>query len=235
MNDRSPLRAIAALSIHSSRHFSFVLFFCSFHPFLRFTMSVSAPPKNFRVSIKAPDLNPGVKTRDVGDEGNPLSSLHFEPAWDSDELYDALRIAYPRINSHKDRFLRAVIEFYNAELGRARILGSRGLDTPPTSPPDSVKDDGFSQARERSSSSEDSESSGLYSVDNINGANSLKRARSSVDGIESMQATFSIVPGGIKTRTKRPMTDEERKQYRHTKRVGACEPCRKRKRKVGLV
>src|ERR1700712_2115592 len=111
-------------------------------------MSIPTPPKNFRVSIKDPNLSAGIRTRDVGDEGNPLSSLHFEPAWDSDELYDALRIAYPRIKGHKDRFLRAVIEFYDAELGRARNSG-RGLDTPPSSPPGVMKND------ERGSNSED--------------------------------------------------------------------------------
>jgi hypothetical protein len=196
-------------------------------------MSNLAPAKNFRVSIKGPNSSPGIRTRDVGDEGNPLSSLHFEPAWDSDELYDALRIAYPRIKSHKDRFLRAVIEFYDAELGRARTL-ERGLDTPPSSPPTMPNSDGFFEPRERSASSEDSETSGQSSKPDKTNRNPLKRARSDVDGMGSMQAMFSIVPGGTKPRTKRPMTEEERKQYRHTKRVGACEPCRRRKKKVSV-
>lgn len=193
------------------------------------TMSSPAPPKNFRVSLNSPNSNFERGTRD---EGNPSCSLHFEPAWDSDELYDALRIAYPQIKSHKDRFLRAVIEFYDAELGRARNW-RRGLDTPPSSPPDLARNDGFLHDRARSSSSEVSEmsiwqSSNLHRL-STSGHQPQKRKR---PGIEGMQATFSIVPGGGKPRTKRPMTDAERVQYRHTKKVGACEPCRKRKRKV---
>lgn len=192
-------------------------------------MSNPVPPKNFHVSLKSPNSHSGRRTRD---EGSPLSSLHFEPAWDSDELYDALRIAYPQIRSHKDRFLRAVIEFYEAELGRARNLGV-GLDTPPSSPPNMVRNDGVWHQREGGSSSEDSEMPRWQSSNSqwarASGHMSQKRKRS---GIEGMQATFSIVPGGGKPRTKRPMTDAEREQYRHTKKVGACEPCRKRKRKV---
>jgi hypothetical protein len=221
-----------SLKLHASPHCPR---FCFLAPLLsRLAMSISVPPKNFHVSIKDPNSSLGLRTRDVGDEGNPLSSLHFEPAWDSDELYDALRVAYPRIKSHKDRFLRAVIEFYDAELGRARNSG-RGLDTPPSSPPSMMKNDSFLRSRGRGLSSEESESSGQYSVEEINEANPLKQANTNLNGMESMQATFSIVLGGTKPRTKRPMTDEERKQYRHTKRVGACEPCRKRKRKVGSV
>lgn len=197
-------------------------------------MSNLTPPKNFQVSIRGPNPNPEVRTRDVGDEGNPLSSLHFEPAWDSDELYDALRIAYPRIKSHKDRFLRAVIEFYDAELGRARI-SSRGLNTPPSSPPDMWKENVLLEMRSRSSSFEDSETlRGHDSLYNRTGASFRSHSKRKEGGIAGMQATFSITPGGTKPRTKRPMTDEEKKQYRHTKRVGACEPCRKRKRKVSL-
>lgn len=194
-----------------------------------FEMSGPVPPKNFHVSLKSPTSNCGRRTRD---EGNPLSSLHFEPAWDSDELYDALRIAYPQIRSHKDRFLRAVIEFYEAELRRARNLEAR-LDTPPSSPPNVARNDGVWHQTEGSSTSEDSEMPRWQSSYSHRASASIqkpqKRKRS---GIEGMQATFSIVPGGGKPRTKRPMTDAEREQYRHTKKVGACEPCRKRKRKV---
>lgn len=191
-------------------------------------MSSPVPPRNFGVSFKSPTSRSGSKT---SDEGNPLSSLHFEPAWDSDELYDALRIAYPQIRSHKDRFLRAVIEFYDAELGRARnlVVGS----VTPSSPDNLVTTDVFMHPRESSSSSEESGSprwqpSGFHGP-SASVYRTQKRKRS---GIEAMQATFSIVPGGGKPRTKRPMTDAEREQYKHTKKVGACDPCRKRKRKV---
>lgn len=181
-------------------------------------MSNSVPPKNFRISIISSSSGSGRKSRD---DDNPLSALQFEPAWDSDDLYDALRIAYPQIRSHKDRFLRAVIEFYDAELGRARNLGG-GLDAPPSSPPGSANNEGFSSGKS------------VWQPSELPGASAVphkpqKRRRS---GIEGMQATFSIMPGGSKLRTKRPMTDAEREQYRHTKKVGACEPCRKRKRKV---
>ncbi|TID17735.1 hypothetical protein E6O75_ATG10380 [Venturia nashicola] len=191
-------------------------------------MSTPAPQKNFCISLKSSTSKFG---RHRADDGNPLSSLQFEPAWDSDELYDALRIAYPQIRSHKDRFLRAVIEFYDAELGKARKSGV-GLSTPPTSLPDMASNEVSLDNREGSSSSENLELPSWRPHEN-HGASANKRLsqKRKQSGIEGMQATFSIVPGGGKQRTKRLMTDAEREQYRHTKKVGACEPCRKRKRK----
>ncbi|QDS77774.1 hypothetical protein FKW77_005150 [Venturia effusa] len=133
--------------------------------------------------------------------------------------------------NHKDRLLRAVVDFYDAELAKARSLGV-GLDTPSSSPPDTTRTVACPHNRERSSSSEGPELPRKQSATFSGAETSLpiaqKRKRI---GMEDMQATFSIMPGGGKTRTKRPMTDAEREQYRLTKKVGACDPCRKRKRK----
>ncbi|KAE9975238.1 hypothetical protein BLS_006594 [Venturia inaequalis] len=186
------------------------------------------PPKNFRVSFKSSSSN---FERTGRDEEHPLSSLHFQPAWDSDDLFDALRTAYPQIRRHKDRCVRAGFEFYDAELRRVKCLGE-GPITPPSSPPDTARSDEFVHQGERGSSSKDAEmpvwqSSASYGA----GANTHKPQKRKRSGMEEMQATFSIVPGGGKPRTKRPMTAAERDQYRHTKKVGACDPCRKRKRK----
>jgi hypothetical protein len=151
------------------------------------------------------------KTANEESKDDPFATLEFSPPRDSDELFDALRIYYPDLKTHKDRLFRAAIDFFTAEKNTVIPAAPTFLDmnlNSSCSPPPAY------------SSSET--------------ALDLKKPPISVD-MKSMLGAFSVIPdNSARTRMKRPMTIKEREEYRHVKRVGACELCRKRKRKVGF-
>ncbi|KAF2501512.1 hypothetical protein BU16DRAFT_534172 [Lophium mytilinum] len=54
------------------------------------------------------------------DSYNPCAGIEFDPPRDSDELFDALKVAYPRRKTHKARMREAIIEFLVSEREASR-------------------------------------------------------------------------------------------------------------------
>ncbi|KAF2840149.1 hypothetical protein M501DRAFT_1002440 [Patellaria atrata CBS 101060] len=186
--------------------------------------------------------------------GNPGSvfdasaKLIWEPSLESDELYDALKEAFPYLDTHQKRKKQAVLEFLHQELEETTldpiiesISSSRStqspampmfnIDTPSTSTeyPSTV----YSYAKSASSSSSSSPSS-----DGATGSThppSPMESFSSLKAPASMQEMTSVWNAGpnreVKIHTRRNMTEQERVEYRKRREVGACDLCRKRRRK----
>lgn len=198
--------------------------------------------KNFRISRTA---------RDRDSDTDPFMNLAFSPPRGSSELFRALRDAYPAIPTHQGRMGQAVIDFYHDELQEERELAALGikdasnanaslLEAALSSP--SVISPSFYDESSPSSLDYSSESSSIRlpgsspgEVDKtlvvaaVEGKGTRKRA-----SMDSMMNSFRItLPGKPKVRNRRPMTAQEKAHYRQIRENGgACDRCKKRKRKV---
>lgn len=160
-----------------------------------------------------------------GNSFDPTSTIHFYPPKDSDDLFDALRAAYPNTKTHSERMRDAVIDFLVTERNNERV-NTHVAETPSTWPSTST-------------------SSTLSSPDLIDLATPASTAspvpsmarhpsRSSTSGasMEQMTSVFSLSnTSQPKTRVRRKMTDSEKAEYRKRRMVKACDKCSKRKRK----
>jgi hypothetical protein len=181
--------------------------------------------------------------------------LEFFPPLDSDELFDALREFYPIIRSHKDRLCKAVIDFYERILTQSKIepaWDNRRLPLPPMAPsnlgPPGPSSSASSPCNTRdciallqvstpsapANSSVPATPAGKQAMlPRITRDGALPGSSDHRSKMVSMISAFSA-NGAIELKrgAKRPLSELERKDYRHMRHVGACEKCRKRKRKV---
>ena len=165
-----------------------------------------------------------------GESFDPTAAIQFWPAKDSDELFDALRMAYPLAKTHSERMRDAVIDFLVKErdMEQARTAMT---STPST----------WSQSWPSHSSS----SSNLSSPDLIDLATpasvaspmptlSRQPSKSSAgrSSMEQMTGVFSLSSNShTRSHIRRKMTDTEKAEYRKRRLVRACDQCQKRKRK----
>ena len=180
-----------------------------------------------------------------GEQADP-TALEFCPPKGSDELFFALKVAYPHVKTHSDRMRNAVIEFLKQELAEEQTMAA------PAIPMDSDLNYDLSTESPWSSwPSMDSTTSTLSSPDLLNLAtpasmtssyaptmsrqNSSSQANTSQKakpGLEEMTGVFSLSSTSQpKTRVRRKMTESEKLEYRKRRIVKACDSCSKRKRK----
>ncbi|KAL1310637.1 hypothetical protein AAFC00_000906 [Neodothiora populina] len=163
-----------------------------------------------------------------GESYDPTASIQFYPPKDSDELFDALRAAYPQSKTHADRMRDAVIDFLLKERNTEQ-LQSTMASTPST----------WSQPSATCSSSTLSSPDLIDLATPVSSTSPLpamsrQQSKSSTgqSGMEQMTGVFSLSNNSqLKTRTRRKMTETEKAEYRKRRIVKACDKCSKRKRK----
>jgi len=141
---------------------------------------------------------------------DPTAGIVFTPLLNSDELFFALKEAFPDGVSHGDRLRSALIDFLVSEqMVERRELG---LLTPESSTP--------GRPRRGRLGSEFTEVGGVKLE--------KRRAFNEISGVLNMDGE----EGKARARKwRRTMTVDEKKEYRARRERGACLPCKKRKRK----
>ncbi|KAI5195886.1 hypothetical protein E4T39_08019 [Aureobasidium subglaciale] len=180
-----------------------------------------------------------------GEQADP-TALEFCPPKGSDELFFALKTAYPHVKTHSDRMRNAVIEFLKQELNAEQtqletptipLETDLSFDTPTTGSPwwpsmnstasTLSSPDLFNMATPASMSS--SQAPTMSRQSSSSQPSSSQKAK---PGLEDMTGVFSLSSTSQpKTRVRRKMTDSEKLEYRKRRIVKACDSCSKRKRK----
>lgn len=178
--------------------------------------------------------------------GNPdvFEHIEFWPPRGSSELYQALQRLYPHIPTHSGRMGRAVMDFYDGNDPCITAI-SDNIFTPssfegyffdvndfndspiylpqqdfPTYIPSNIS---YATTSSRSVTPDTPETTDAPENDGPD----------EVPAMNTMLGWFSItLPGQAKGRIRRPMTAKEKADYRQIREKGACETCKKRKRKV---
>ncbi|TKX23716.1 hypothetical protein C1H76_4233 [Elsinoe australis] len=172
---------------------------------------------------------------------DPTSPLQFFPPKDSDELFFALRTAFPHVATHSERMRNAVIEFLMNE-GQAQVASAQ---TSPLMPMDSTSfgsttGSPYSPYISMTSSSSSSDNSPRLSAPSpAVQAGPIQRTQSQSSvapsqsgGLDQMTSVFSLTSHAQpKMRTRRKMTEAEKAEYRKRRSAGACKSCSARKRK----
>ena len=157
----------------------------------------------------------------LGDPADPAAPLEFYPPKGSDELHDALKRAYPHLPSLQARMRQAVIEFYLREQDPyAELLHY----TPMSVSPSHLSSNEFS------------------SISTADTPPPMKSTPSSSDATSSstpsQQDLMNVWTLSNSTQTKihkrRNMTAEEKIKYKAKRLAGACNDCRRRRRKVRI-
>ena len=174
------------------------------------------------------------------------ATLVFVPPKDSDELFDALRVKYPHLRSHSERTREAVIEFLLDEPlmpHPAPLQHSTSQVMDPTLASPWLES--FPSMSSEASTWGTPETMDLMSPIFGNSpqphtqqltrqtSTTASTAASSPPAMEEMTGMFHLSNSTQqKQRTRRKMTEAEKKDYRLRREVKACEKCSKRKRKV---
>jgi len=176
----------------------------------------------------------------AGEPFDPSSPLLFFPSKDSDELFFALKAAYPSVSTHSERMRNAVIEFLLAE-GNSQQTTSQspfmdGLDSTfdsTTTSPQSLWQDSSSDSTTYSPELSDNASPSIYGPSSSSTQlSSHVLSMTAPPAIDQMTSVFSLSTHvQPKSRTKRKMTEDEKATYRRRRQVGACAKCKLQKRK----
>lgn len=187
-----------------------------------------------------------------GNPADPTTPLSFAPAKGSDELFFALKAAFPTYSTHSERMREAVIQF---------LLSERSAHTSTTSHTgQSLTSTSASSWQTCSTTSSHSHSPHSASVAEVSPiadmSATLSRHNSLVSfvaddysssrqeklpsiattaspSMEQMTGVFSLqgeIPAAT-PRVRRKMTDKEKQEYRKRRQARACGSCVKRKRK----
>lgn len=189
--------------------------------------------------------------RDIsnGEPSDPTSPLLFFPPKGSDELFDALRTAFPHLKSHSERMRDAIIQFLLEERQEELLRTSTAQTMDGTAPTTTTW---LSASSSSSSSSSSASTSVLSSPDLLDFATPSSLATSpqilppqltrtasvaassqaSPPSLDQMTGVFSLsAESQPKQRMRRKMTEAEKVEYRKRRIVKACDKCAKRKRK----
>ncbi|KAK4556540.1 hypothetical protein LTR86_006111 [Recurvomyces mirabilis] len=185
-----------------------------------------------------------------GQAYDPTSPPVFYPAKDSDELFDALRTAFPHVKSHPERMRDAMIQFLMEER-QAEQMQPAFAPTAATTPATFQQTWPSMSSSGTSSTWSSPETMDLatptfgmspgpmappplarqYSTAPSMAAPSITGS-SSPAAIEDMTTVFSIsTTGQPKQRVRRRMTEAEKAEYRKRRIAKACDSCSRRKRK----
>jgi hypothetical protein len=164
------------------------------------------------------------------------AGIQFSPPRESDALFDALRIAYPEGKSHFERVLNAVGEFVREEGWTSGSDDSkRRSRRQPAKEVGKVAD--FSVNSQTLSKNMDKPCSQVLDgkpkeVHAPIKGTGVKRGKKNGE-FQSMTTVWSTeTKSRYQYRPRRPMTEEERMDYKTKRVMGVCAPCKKRKRKV---
>lgn len=159
-----------------------------------------------------------------------LDSFEWQPPKESDELYEALKSVFPKGTTHRYRMRDALIDFLLQE--REEERESQKITTT-TIKPIAELNDATTWVKSTSDSEPQVALSGNEVSSNIpNGQLSLPRKKKPKDW-DSMTVVWTSENGLAKEpRSKRTMTEEEKKEYQLRRVRGACVSCKKKKRKV---
>ena len=189
---------------------------------------------------------------------DPCAGIEFKPSPSSDELFEALKRAFPRGKNHRARMREAVIEFLIAEREAERSQSqSPGVDRSSTPPQQQASEqDGTSKQVPTVLSPENPETNASSEVTSPAAKPTSTLFTSDVDiaikdqrvsqvdatqhraamtkaAVDELTIVWSSVDGlARKPRIKKIMTEQELEQYRLRRVIGACKVCKSRKRKV---
>lgn len=160
----------------------------------------------------------------VGDINDAAAPLEFYPPKGSDELHDALKKAYPHLPNLQSRMREAVIEFYLKEQSADEdfstqftpdMMGSNFIPSPDCSFSASAADT-------------------IYTPPTADEASSSAQTPSSIAPSQQDLMNVWTLPTSTqaKIHKRRNMTAEEKVKYKAKRLTGACEDCRRRRRKV---
>lgn len=180
---------------------------------------------------------------------DPCATLQFFPAKDSDELFFALKTAYPLAKTHSERMRNAVIDFLIKERDEEQARSQMPFPVDASSTFESTTASPWSTFPSVSSSSTLSSPDlidlatpasftsppmpTMPSMPSMNRQPSQASSNSaSTPAIDQMTSVFSLSDHAQpKTRIRRKMTESEKAEYRKRRLVKACDKCSKRKRK----
>jgi hypothetical protein len=187
-------------------------------------------------------------------DGNidPLSKFCFQPPLESDELFDALRIAYPELKTHTERKKRAVLDF----LVKEREDDLRALDAmvnPEQSTAAQLPMGAFGQTNTVHQQLIISTDASNLSPTQSRSSNSDYSPRN--DSFNQPSPAFLPTPSSttskatapafqvwdpssdkpVKLHSRRRMTDQEKEEYRRRRILGSCDSCKQKRRKVGSL
>lgn len=185
--------------------------------------------------------------RDIsnGEPSDPTSPLLFFPPKGSDELFDALRTAFPHLKSHSERMRDAIIQFLLEERQEELLRTSPAQTMDGTAPTTTT----WLSASSSSSSASASVSSSPDLLDFATPssfatspqtpppqltrtASVAASSQASPPSLDQMTGVFSLsAESQPKQHMRRKMTEAEKVEYRKRRIVKACDKCAKRKRK----
>ncbi|KAK3073768.1 hypothetical protein LTR53_004348 [Teratosphaeriaceae sp. CCFEE 6253] len=180
-----------------------------------------------------------------GQHYDPAAAPIYFPAKDSDDLFDALRLAFPHVKSHSERMRDAMIKFLLEE------RQAEQMPTPMTTIPESPWQHSWPSMSSSGSASTLSSpetfdlATPLYGMTPQPQVPALTRqystapsvtetwsGESSPPALEGMTGVFSVSTiDQPKQRIRRKMTEAEKAEYRKRRIAKACDKCAKRKRK----
>lgn len=164
----------------------------------------------------------------VGDINDPAAPLEFYPPKGSDELHDALKKAYPALPNLQSRMREAVIEFYMQEQSADQDFLTQVtpdmMDSSFIPSPDSSFSTGAAPTIYTPSTGEDAASS------------SVQTPSSAALAQQELMNVWTL-PTSTQTKIyrRRNMTAEEKVKYKAKRLAGACDDCRRRRRKVRRI
>lgn len=172
-------------------------------------------------------------SRKTDQADDALKSFEWQPSKDSDELFEALKLTFPKGRTHRARMREALIELLVQECEAERDTRQGppppelDLSTESTTTEDKVQQNGLTEAA--SSVSRTSQTS-AHRPDTVAKVPHRKRLPKDWD---DMTVVWTSEDGILrKSGPKRTMTDQERADYQLRRLQGACAVCRKKKRKV---
>lgn len=173
-----------------------------------------------------------------GEPFDPTSALLFFPPKGSDELFDALRIAFPHLKTHSERMRDAIIQFLLDERQDEQLQASPALtmDNAPTWP--SMSSSGSASVfsspdlLDLPTPTSFANSPQAQTPQLARQASAATSSKTTPPSLEQMTGVFSLsAEAQPKQRVRRKMTDAEKAEYRKRRIVKACDKCAKRKRK----
>jgi hypothetical protein len=171
-----------------------------------------------------------------------LDSFEWRPPKESDELYEALKIAFPKGTTHRYRMRDALIDFLLQE--REIERESQTITIPTTKSidheiPPNISDQSPKSQQDSPRGSKRVQSETVHADpkpppeildESSQGARKKKKRTKDWD---NMTVVWTSESGLARApRPKRTMTEEERREYQLRRVRGACVSCKKRKRKV---
>lgn len=170
-----------------------------------------------------------------------LDSFEWQPPKESDELYEALKGAFPKGTTHRYRMRDALIDFLLQEREGERELQRISVPAVKRAAFDtqsirSSDEDKFQQNSLRGSERRprDTIHRGSMPPETPDEPFQVSRKKKPKDW-DTMTVVWTSESGLARApRPKRTMTEEERKDYQLRRVRGACVSCKKRKRKVQL-